>query len=80
MDQIQKQWQKLSAKDRQKIRVIFMQLQQRDFKNLNRKKLKGHDHIYRIRSGNFRIIYFDDGSEIILKYLKRRNERTYREI
>lgn len=80
MDQIQKQWQKLSGKDRAKLRAVFLKLKKRDFSNLNRKKLKGYDHIYRVRLGSYRIIYFDDGQNLLLKYLKKRNERTYKEI
>jgi len=80
MEQIQKQWKKISAKERAKIREIFQKLKNRDFTDLNRKKLKGYEHIYRVRVGNYRIIYFDNGEEILLKYLKKRNERTYKEI
>ncbi len=80
MDQIQKQWSKLSEKDRKKIREALKKIKKRDFENLNRKKLKGYDHIFRVRVGNYRLIYFDDGEEILLKYLKKRNEKTYREI
>jgi len=63
-----------------KSREIFKKLKNRDFTDLNRKKLKGYEYIYRVRAGNYRIIYFDNGEEILLKYLKRRNERTYKEI
>ncbi len=80
MEQIQKQWKKISVKERTKIREIFKKLKNRDFADLNRKKLKGYEHIYRVRVGNHRIIYFDNGEEILLKYLKRRDERTYKEI
>ena len=80
MEQIQKQWQKISAKERIKIREIFEKLKKRDFKDLQRKKLKGYEHIYRVRAGNYRIIYFDNGEELLLKYLKKRDERTYKEM
>ncbi|MCF7846538.1 MAG: type II toxin-antitoxin system RelE/ParE family toxin [Candidatus Gracilibacteria bacterium] len=80
MDQIQKQWQKIPEKDRAKIRQALEKLKARDFQSLPRKKLKGYDHIFRIRVGQYRLIYFDDGKEILLKYLKRKNERTYREV
>ena len=80
MDQIQKQWRKLSKKDHEKIRGVFKQLAKRNFSGLDRQRLKGYEHIYRVRIGNYRLIYFDDGKEVILKYLKKRNERTYREL
>ena len=55
-------------------------LRNREFSDLDRKKLKGYDSIYRVRVGSYRIIYFDDGEDLIVKYLKKRNERTYREL
>ena len=80
MDQIQKQWRKLSGKDRAQIRTAMHLLQARAFEKLDRKKLKGYQYIYRIRVGNYRLIYFDNEEEILLKYLKKRNEKTYKDL
>ena len=80
MDRVAKLLRKVSVKDRKKLLLALKQLQQRNFKGLNRKKLKGYDCIYRIRIGNYRIIYFDDGQELLVKHLKQRNERSYRDV
>ena len=45
--------------------------------SLDRKKLKGYEYLYRVRVGNYRIIYYDDGKEIDLKAIKKRDESTY---
>ena len=80
MDEWEKLWRKLGLNDQEKIRQAILRLKARDFGALRVKKLRGHNHIYRLRIGNYRLIYYDDGQEIILKHLKRRNEKTYRDI
>lgn len=44
---------------------------------LDIKRLKGYENIFRIRVGNYRIIYYDDGAKIILKAVRKRDEKTY---
>lgn len=68
---------KIPKKDRVRIEKVLLCLQERDFSTLDRQKLKGYEHIFRIRVGNYRIIYFDDGERVILKAIQRRNEATY---
>ncbi len=80
MDEWEKLWRKLGRNDQEKIRQAILRLKARDFGALRVKKLRGHNYIYRLRIGNYRLIYYDDGQEIILKHLKRRNEKTYRDI
>lgn len=79
MNKLEKLLQKISRRDRilieQGLRLLF----ERNFKALDRKKLRGYDCIFRIRVGNYRIIYFDDGEEIILKAIKKRDESTYKD-
>lgn len=60
-----------------RILSVIEQIRSRDFSGLDRKKLKGYDSIFRIRIGNYRIVYYDDGTCIIIKSIGRRNERTY---
>jgi len=77
MDEIQKLFRKISLHDRLMIELALKQIFNRDFEKLNLMRLKGYSHIFRVRVGHFRIIYFDDGQEIILKAIKRRDESTY---
>ena len=77
MDNIEKLLRKIRPYDRSIILLALQQIFRRDFTGLDLKKLKGYLHIFRVRVGNYRIIYFDDGQEIILKAIKRRDESTY---
>ncbi len=77
MGKIEQQLRKIPELYRERIFLIVQQLQNRDFSHRDRKKLKGYDSIFRIRVGNYRIIYQDDGQEIILKAILKRDENTY---
>ncbi len=80
MDKIAKTLKKLTEKERRKIKEILAQLQAGSFKNLNAKKLKGRDDIYRIRKGGLRIIYRMIGEDIFILDVERRSEKTYRNL
>lgn len=80
MGKIEKQLRKIPARDRESVFMVIEQLMTRDFSTLDRKKLKGYESIFRIRVGNYRILYYDDGEEIILKAIRRRNEATYSDL
>lgn len=77
MDKIEKILRKMPLKDRLKIAGIRNLILKRKFAQLDIKKLQGYEHIYRVRIGNYRIIYFDDGKSIILKAIKKRDESRY---
>ncbi len=77
MGNIEKQLRKIPPAYRERLIIVLEQLLQRDFSMLDRKQLKGYESIFRIRVGNYRIIYYDDGVEILLKAIRRRNEATY---
>ena len=77
MGNIEKQLRNIPEKDRERIFAAIEQLMARDFSALDRKRLKGYEHIFRIRVGSYRVIYYDDGADVILKAVLRRNESTY---
>ncbi|MDD5751216.1 MAG: hypothetical protein PHS73_01710 [Candidatus Peribacteraceae bacterium] len=79
MEPWKKQLRKMPRGGRARVLAALTLLFARDFGDLNRKQLKGHECIFRIRVGNYRIIYYDDGEAIILKAIRRRNEATYRD-
>ena len=80
MDKIAKQFRKIPKDDRISIENTLKNISKRNYKGLNLKRLKGYKNIYRVRTGNYRIIYFDDGKDIILKAIKKRDESTYKGI
>lgn len=80
MGNIEQQLRKIAKKDRECVFDAFDKMWKRKFGALDRKKLKGHDHIFRIRIGKYRIVYFDDGKMMILKGVLKRSEGTYRDV
>ena len=73
-----KQMQRIAESDRQTIYVKTKELQ--NFPNVrNIKHLKNYKYEYRLRIGNYRVLFnFDDGVKIIsIEEVKKRDERTY---
>ena len=78
MDKVDKVLNKLVPKEKERIKNIIKTLQSGHFDNLDVKKLKGREDIFRIRSDNLRIIYqIKDNLFFILK-LGYKKENTYK--
>lgn len=77
MDQIKKFLKKVNKRDYLYIATVIELLLARDYGNLKVRRLKGYENIFRVRVGNNRIIFFDDGSEVIIKAIRKRDESTY---
>jgi mRNA-degrading endonuclease RelE of RelBE toxin-antitoxin system len=77
MDKIQKALNKLSSKERERIKAIIKKLMTGDIRGLDIKKLKGRDDIFRLRKGDLRVIYRLKGDRIIILAIERRSENTY---
>jgi len=78
MDKIKKALNKLSSKEGQRLKKILTQIDNRDFQNLNLKKLKGKSDVFRIRKGSMRIIFHKIGHSIKVLSVERRNSKTYK--
>jgi len=78
MDRIKKALNKLSFKERQKIKEILLQIEQGSFQNLNVKKLKGRVDIFRVRKSDIRIIFCKIKNTINVLTIERRGSKTYR--
>ena len=79
MDAIAKTLAKLVPKERQALKAIHTQLLRNDLTSLEVQKLQGHTNLYRVRKGNYRIIFqkLPDNTISILT-LERRSDTTYR--
>ena len=77
MEQVEKQLRRMPRQDRERVLDAMERIIQRNFLGLNRKQLRGSGYIFRIRVGNYRILYFDNGSEIEFIAVRRKNETTY---
>lgn len=78
-DRIQKILASLSAKDRKRLTELLELIARGDLDGLDVKKLKGHGSAYRVRRGDFRIIFtMDDPDRPVIIALERRSDTTYR--
>ncbi len=78
MDKIKKALEKLNAKDRFSIKNVLERLSVGDARGLDIKKLKGREDIFRVRKGDFRIIYRLHDESIFILAIERRSDNTYK--
>ncbi|MEK7528645.1 MAG: type II toxin-antitoxin system RelE/ParE family toxin [Patescibacteria group bacterium] len=80
VDTIKKLLKKISRKDRERISAIKESILNRKFENLDIKKLSGHKDLYRVRVGKYRLIFFDNGKDLYICAIRRRNDVTYDDV
>lgn len=78
MDKIEKSLNKLSVEEREKLKDILVQIDKKIFQNLDLKKLKNRDNIFRVRKGSMRIIFQMNNSSIKILSIERRGNKTYK--
>lgn len=79
MDKNEKLFRKLSPKDRLVLGAIVTALKKNELEGLNIMRLE--TNLYRIRKGNFRIIFhYDTDGAALVDVIRLRNERTYRDL
>lgn len=78
MDKIEKALSKLTQREKELVEYILSKLQAGEMKDLDLKKLKGRNDIWRVRKGDIRIIYRAENKKIFLLAIERRNEKTYK--
>ena len=78
MDKISKLLKKLSSRERERLQEILVLLVSGNTSSLDVKKLKGVNDVYRVRTGDLRIIFEKHGKEILVLEVSRRNEDTYK--
>jgi mRNA-degrading endonuclease RelE of RelBE toxin-antitoxin system len=78
MNKIEKLLRKISEKDRKKLVDLISEISQNN-KSLKIIKIKNTD-FFRIRCGNFRIIFHKEKEEIIIDSIKLRNKNTYKDL
>jgi len=81
MDKVDEELRKLTSSEREQVKVILEKLSAGELQNLDVKKLKGRDDIFRIRKGSLRIIYrIDEKNKIFLLRIERRKKDTYKRL
>ncbi|OGH87580.1 MAG: hypothetical protein A3J93_03590 [Candidatus Magasanikbacteria bacterium RIFOXYC2_FULL_42_28] len=77
MDKIKKLFKKLSTTDRVALAEALELLAVNNLEGLDIKKLAG-GNLWRLRVGNFRIIFKRHNAENIVYEIRRRDENTYK--
>ena len=77
MGKLDKLLGKIPPQERREIEHIIGKILVRDLKGLDSKKLKGLKNIFRVRKGNFRIIFEFRKSEPNILTIERCGEHTY---
>lgn len=78
MDKIKKLLRKISCKNREKLLIVIDRLESGD-KSLKVEKIKNSD-FFRVRSGDFRIIFHFDGKEAVIDSIRLRDDKTYKNL
>lgn len=78
MDKITKALQKLTVKEKKRIKMVIEALNSGDSNGLDIKKLRDRQDIFRIRVRENRIIYRNYNKKIKILSISRRDENTYR--
>ncbi len=79
VDKITKALNKFSKTEKRVVKKILLKIKSGKFSELNLKKLKGRNDIYRVRKGKLRVIYRIKDQKIYLISIERRNDRTYKD-
>lgn len=80
MNIIEKFLKKLRKKEQEAVLLVMMQLK-RDFRKVpNLKPLAGKKGWYRIRIGNYRLIFTVEQGQVEIKRITKRDEQTYRNL
>ncbi len=78
MDRNQKFLKRLEPKELAAVETILHKILSRNTTSLDIKKLAGYRDVYRIRTGNIRIIFLDTGTNPEILEISRRSEKTYK--
>ena len=78
MDRIEKALNKLGNKERATVKALLIRIASGELDGLDVRKLKGREDVYRVRKGDFRIIFLRKSANIRILTLERRNSKTYR--
>ncbi|MGH7238232.1 MAG: hypothetical protein ACREGF_06880 [Candidatus Saccharimonadales bacterium] len=79
-DKIKKMLAKLSAQDRELIKLLILRIKLDDTEGLDIKRIQSHTDLYRIRKGRLRIVYRKNAQNFLIVRIDRRNEKTYKDL
>ncbi len=77
MDKISKALKRLTEKERNVVGDILRRIEDDDISDLDIKKLKGHDNIFRVKKGKIRIIFQKVKNNFLILSIERRSSKAY---
>ncbi len=80
VDKIEKALKKLTGKERGAVKSILIKIQKGKTGDLDIKKLKGRNDIFRVRKGRIRIVFQKNSENISILSIERRSDKTYRDL
>ncbi len=80
MDEISKFLRKIPKRYRLAVKSLIRRLIARSFEGLDIKKLTGFTNLYRARTGQYRILFYDFGSHVEIRAIRKRDESTYKNL
>lgn len=80
MDQIKKFLKKLNSKEREVLLLLMQKIQKHGLTIPGIKKLKGHETLYRVRMGRYRIIFRLKNKIIEITKITKRGNQTYKNL
>lgn len=78
MPSLKKLLSKFNKEEREIIEFLIEKIISLNWRDLDIKKLKGYQNIFRIRKGKIRIIFAKNQKEIAIVAIERRREGTYK--
>lgn len=78
MPTLSKLLSKFNLEDRKILESAITKIISRNWRNLDIKKLKGYQDIFRFRRGKLRTIFVKNGKNIRIINIERRKETTYK--
>jgi len=78
MPSLEKLLSKFSKEERKVIEFLIEEIIALRWRDLDIKKLKGYQDVFRVRKGDLRIIFAKDKRDIFILSIDRRRESTYK--
>ena len=79
MDKNQKFFKRLSPEELSALQKVLQLIQERKTAGLDIKKLSGHQDVFRVSTGDIRVVFIANRATIEILEISRRNEKTYRD-
>jgi len=80
MEKILKFLSKLTFKEREDISRLLIKVRSGNINGLDIKKLKGYKDLFRLRKGNFRVVYKKNSDEFEVLKVYKRDDNTYKDL